>query len=100
MSKTNNQAYNFTVKQLTTAEKGKTSTGTDKIKFRGELTLRGRTVERTIVAMGKAAQLISQNMRKGTSHELRCVFNRAPANEGGQGGEFLSVVALPQAKAA
>ena len=91
------KAYNFSIKQLDTAEKGTTATGTPKIKFRGELTLRGKTATRTVVAMGKSAELIAANMRKGTVHELRCVFNHAPANDDGKrGGEYLAVVDIPQ----
>lgn len=91
------KAYNFSIKQLNTAEKSTTATGTPKIKFRGELTLRGETKERTIVALGKSAELIGAAMRKGTVHELRCVFDRAPANDDGKrGGEFLAVVGIPQ----
>lgn len=95
------KAYNFTVKQTDTAVRSQTSKGTQQIKFRGELTLRGQTRTRTIVAQGKAAELISGMVRKGNSMDLRCVFERAPGTEEGkQGGEFLSVVGLPKAKEA
>ena len=101
MSTSKNRAYNFSVTQLTTASKTPAANGTDKITFRGSLTLKGQTRERTIVAQGKAAALIAGNMRKGNVHDLRVLFDRAPANEDGSpGGEFLTVVALPRAKAA
>ena len=93
------KAYNFTVKQITTAERSTIANGTSKIKFRGELTLRGETRTRTIVAQGKAAELISSMVRKGNSMDLRMVFENAPSTEEGKrGGEFLSVVGLPQPK--
>ena len=94
-----NRAYNMTIKQITTAERSNNANGTPKIKFRGELTLRGETRTRTIVAQGKAAELISSMVRKGNSMDLRMVFENAPSTEEGKrGGEFLSVVGLPQPK--
>ena len=94
-----NRAYNMTIKQITTAERSENANGTPKIKFRGELTLRGETRTRTVVAQGKAAELITGMVRKGNDLELRCLFENAPANEDGKrGGEFLSVVGLPQPK--
>ena len=96
-----NRAYNMTIKQITTAERSENANGTPKIKFRGELTLRGETRTRTVVAQGKAAELITGMVRKGNSMDLRVLFERAPANEDGKrGGEFLSVVGLPEAKKA
>ena len=95
------KAYNFAVKQTTTAERSTTSKGTKQIKFRGELTLRGETRTRTVVAQGKAADLISGMLRKGNVLDLRVVFDRAPGTEEGKkGGEFLTVVGLPKAKEA
>ena len=98
---TNAKAYNVSVTQLNTAERSKTASGKTKIKFRGSLTIKGETKERTVVAQGAAAELITANMRKGNVHDLRVLFETAPANdEGGRGGSFLTVVALPRAKAA
>ena len=94
-----NRAYNMTIKQITTATRSTTASGKDQIKFTGELTLRGETRQRTVVAQGKAAELITGMVRKGNSMDLRVLFERAPANEDGKrGGEFLSVVGLPQPK--
>jgi len=94
-----NRAYNLKIKQTTTADRSTTAAGTSMIKFRGELTIRGQVRTRTVVAQGKAAELISGMLRKGNNLELRCLFENAPANEDGKrGGEFLSVVGLPQPK--
>ena len=61
--------------------------------------LRGQLRTRTVVAQGKAAELISGMLRKGNNLELRCLFENAPGTEEGKrGGEFLSVVGLPQPK--
>ena len=79
------------------------STGTAKIKFRGTLEQRGKTVERTVVAQGKAAEAISAIVVAGTEIGLRCLFDRAPGEEGKKGGEFLTVLGIPlppKAKAA
>lgn len=93
-----NKAYNFAIVPVAAAVKSTTSTGKNQIKFRGTLTMRGREIERTVVAQGAAADLIKGMIKKGKSVDLRCVINRAPANEDGtKGGEYLSVVALPKA---
>lgn len=94
------KAYNFTVLQLTTAEKSVMSSGKPQVKFTGELTLRGKLVKRTFVAQGASADLLVGKLRKNKSIDLRVMFERAPANDNGRGGEFCSVVALPRAKAA
>ena len=95
----NNRAYNLKMKQTNTAVRTTTKSGKPQIKFTGELTLRGETRTRTVVAQGKAADLISGMVRKGSELELRCLFENAPANEDGKrGGEFLSVVGLPKKK--
>ena len=94
-----NRAYNLKIKQTTTAVRSTTASGKDQVKFTGELTLRGKTRSRTVVAQGKAAELINGMLRKGNNLELRCLFENAPGNEEGKrGGEFLSVVGLPQPK--
>jgi hypothetical protein len=99
------KAYNIVATQLTTANKGKNAKGTSKITFRAKLTVgkgdKAREIERTVVAQGAAADLISKMVRKGAELPLRVLFERAPANEdGSKGGEFLTVVGLPRAKAA
>lgn len=98
------KAYNISALQITTAEKSVTASGTDQIKFRGTLTVGGREIERTIVAQGAAAALLAGKLRKGRTIDLRVMFSRAPANDNtdskGRGGEYLTVVALPRAKAA
>jgi hypothetical protein len=95
------RAYNVVAKQITTAKKGVNAKGTAKITFRAKLTVGGREIERTVVAQGAAAALISGKLRKGNELPLRVLFERAPANEDGKrGGEFLTVVGEPRAKAA
>lgn len=94
-----NRAYNLKIKQTTTAVRSTTASGKQQIKFTGELTLRGKTRSRTVVAQGAAAEMIDGMVRKGSELELRCLFDRAPANEDGKrGGEFLAVVGLPTPK--
>ncbi len=78
--------------------------GTAKIKFRGTFEQRGKQVERTVVAQGKAADAIAAIVVGGQEIGLRCLFDRAPASEEGKkGGEFLTVLGIPlppKAKAA
>ena len=95
----NARAYNFAVTQTTDAVRTTTASGKAQIKFTGELTLRGETRSRTVVAQGKSAELIENMIGKGNEMNLRVLFERAPANDdGARGGEFLSVVGLPRAK--
>lgn len=94
------KAYNVVALQLTTAEKAVTSTGKDKLKFRAKLTVGGREIERTVVAQGAAAALLTGKLRKNREIALRVIFEKAPANENGKGGEYLTVVALPREKQA
>ena len=97
------KAYNLNVTPLTAVDTTPTTNGTKKIKFRGSFVQAGRTVERTVVAQGAAADLIEGKIETGNVIALRCVYNRAPGADGKKGGEFLAVVALPlppKAKAA
>lgn len=96
-----NKAYNLELTPVATAKKSKTATGKDMIKFRATATVRGRLVERTVVAQGAAAAMIKGMVRKGTAVAMRVLIENAPANEEGKrGGEFFTVVGLPVAKAA
>ena len=95
-SNSNGKAYNVTVTQITEANVGTNSNDKSKITFRAKGTIGGREVERTVVAQGAAADLISDMLGMGNELKLRCLFSRAPANEDGKkGGEFLTVVGLP-----
>jgi len=89
------RAFNFDVKQIDTAFKGKTSTGKTLVRFKGELTVKGKVIKRTISAQGAAADQIIAKLRKNSVHSLRCLFERAPANDNGRGGEYLAVVGIP-----
>lgn len=94
-------AYNLKIRQTTEAVRSVTASGTDQIKFRGEVMIRGQLRTRTVVAQGKAAALIDSMVGEGNELSLRGLFDRAPANEEGtRGGEFISVVGIPRAKAA
>ena len=93
-----NKAYNIALVQTTAAKKATNANGKAKITFRAKTTMRGREIERTVVAQGAAAEQIAGMVKKGASLNLRCLFERAPANEdGSQGGEYLTVVGLPRA---
>jgi len=95
-SNSNGKAYNVTLTQLNDAAVGTNSNGKDKITFRAKGTVGKREIERTVVAQGAAAALISGMLGMGNELKLRCLFSRAPANEdGSKGGEFLTVVGLP-----
>ena len=90
------KGYNFEIEQLTTANRRENSNGTPKITFRGKLIIRGRETERTVVAQGKAAELITGMVRKGNKLNLRVVFKNAVNEDGSRGGEYLTVIDLPR----
>lgn len=94
------KAYNLNVTPLTEADTTPTASGKAKIRFRGTFEQGGKTIERTVVAQGVAAELIAGMITPGTAVGLRCVYSRAPGEDGKKGGEYLSVVALPRKKAA
>lgn len=89
------KGYNLNLTVLTDVDATPTSKGTPKMKFRATFVSKGKTVTRTVVAQGKSVALIEGKIVKGETIALRCVFDKAPANDNGKGGEYLSVVALP-----
>lgn len=95
----NAKAYNFTVVpgsiRTTTS-----STGTKSFRTRVTTTLRGRQVERTLIASGKMHAALKGQLRKGREISLRCLISHAPGEDGKRGGEYLTAVAIPQPKAA
>lgn len=94
--KTTKQGYNLIVSQLTEAVVAKNANDKLKITFRGKTTAGKRTIERTFVAQGAAAEQIQEMVGKGNELKLRCLFSRAPSTEDGKrGGEFLTVIGLP-----
>ena len=93
---TGGKAYNVKITPKSDIEVSANSNNTKKIKFRGQLMQRGKLVERTVVAQGKAADAIEAVLATGKEVGLRCLFSRAPANdEGKRGGEFLTAIGLP-----
>ena len=95
------RAYNLQVTQITDAVDSTNSNGTRKITMKGTYTAQGKVRTRTVVAQGKAADQVAAIMGKDSVLGLRCVFDRAPANDdGSRGGEFLTVVDLPREKKA
>ena len=96
-----NKAYNIVATPLAAATKGTNANGKSKITFRAKATVGGREIERTVIAQGAAADKIENLIEVGKDVALRVLFERAPANDdGSKGGEYLTVVDLPRAKAA
>lgn len=95
------QAYNVGMTLVTGVKRGKNVNGTMKLNFRAKAKVRGREVERSVVAQGMAANEIRSIVKKGAEVTLRVLFERAPNNDDGTpGGEFFSVIGLPRAKKA
>lgn len=95
------KAYNVKATPLARATTSTMATGKKQIKFRATMTVRGKLVERTIIAQGAAADLVKGMIKKGQEVALRVLFERAPANDDSKrGGEYCSIVALPRVAAA
>lgn len=94
------KGYTVAMTVVTAPEASVIATGTDQVKFRAKMTLRGRETERTVLAQGKSAALV-RDLVVGNDVTLRVSFEEAPAQEEGQrGGQFLAVLGVPTKKAA
>jgi hypothetical protein len=92
--------YNIKMTPVSAPEASTIATGTAQVKFRAKMTLRGKEVERTVMAQGKSVEFV-EGVEVGNEVTLRCLFEEAPAaEEGKRGGQFLSVVGKPRAKKA
>ena len=93
---TGGKGYNMTITPKGDIDTTPTATGTKKIKFRATFDQKGTSRERTVVAMGKAAEAIEGKIVAGEAIALRVLFDRAPSQEEGKrGAEFLTVLGLP-----
>jgi hypothetical protein len=94
------KAYNVKLNILS-LDDGKNAKGTRKITGRATLTRSGKQIERTFIAQGKAADAVAAHLTVGAETVVRVLFDRAPANDqGARGGEFLTMIDMPRAKAA
>lgn len=94
------KGYNIKMTPVSAPESSTIATGTAQVKFRAKMTLRGKEVERTVMAQGKSVEFVD-GVEVGNEVTLRCLFEEAPAvEEGKRGGQFLTVVGKPRAKAA
>ena len=95
----NARAYNLTVVPGS-VQTITNSKGTKTFKTRVTTTLRGRQVERTLMASGKAHAELKGLLRKGREIQIRCLIESVANDDGSEGGQFLTAVGLPKAKAA
>ena len=93
------KAYNLdvNVQSVTTST---TTTGTPMLRAKVGLKLRGRDVTRTLIAQGKAFEAVKDAIVEGANTKVRALFARVQNEDGSEGGEFLTAVGLPLAKAA
>lgn len=75
------------------------TTGTPKLTFRGAIQGKGgRTLERTIVAKGRAHDALAPLLRVGEEMSIRAFYDRLPANEDGtRGAEYVTAIGIPKA---
>lgn len=91
------KAYNLKLTPMGEIDTTPTAKGTPKKRFTAFYVSKGKTFTRTVIAQGKAAREIEGMVEEGKPVMLRCLFNRAPANDdGSKGGEYLAVVAVPK----
>lgn len=76
-----------------------TAAGTPKLTFRAAIRGKGgRTLERTVVAKGKAHNALIPLLRIGEEVSIRAFYDRMPANEDGtRGAEYVTAIGLPKA---
>jgi hypothetical protein len=93
------RAYNFDV--TPSAIKNDTDKGGKPyMTARVSLTLRGKTVERTLQMRGKMIAEVGSTLEVGKASPVRALFERAPANDDNKrGGDFLVAVGLPRVAA-
>lgn len=96
-----NKAYNFVATPVGEIDTTPSASGKPKLRFRATVNIRGREVTRTVVAQGAAAEKLNGKVETGVAVGIRALIDHAPANDGAaRGGEYLTVVDLPRAKAA
>lgn len=96
---TTRRAYNFNVTVNEVSESTNTK-GTAIIRAKVAVTLRGKAVVRTLVAQGKAANDVRAALVQGASTKIRCLVDHVPTEEGKRGGQFLTAIGMPIARAA
>ena len=96
---TGRRGYNFNV-TVNDVSESTNSNGTAIIRAKVGVTLRGKAVVRTLVAQGKAANDVREALVKGASAKIRCLVDHVPTEDGKRGGQFLTAIGMPIAKAA
>jgi len=91
------KGYNIDVTVKTAVDATPTVTGTPKLKFRGTFERGGKTFERTVIAMGKAADAVAAVLKTGETAKLRILFSKTEGQDGKPGGEYLTILGLPLA---
>lgn len=72
--------------------------GAAKIRFRGTFEISGQRVERTVLAQGRVANEIREHVSVGQPVMLHIVFARRRTDTGEEGGEYLNVIRLSEAR--
>jgi hypothetical protein len=89
--------FNGTVSEVSTRTNVK---GAAYSVFKLSTMLRGKAAVRTVIASGKAHMALVDNLVEGGKISIRGFFERGPGKDGKQGGEYITAVGLPRAKAA
>lgn len=89
------RAYNLTM--TASAVEMKTDVrGKEYIKATVDMNIRGRAAKRTVIAQGKAVDMVKDVLVIGQEAKIRCLFSNYVNDDGEKGGEFLTVVGLPE----
>lgn len=81
-------------------EDKKDTRGAPYLKIRATVTIRGKQVERTIKAEGKARDALLPVLAVGTTTTIRGGFEKVAANEDGSRAEYIVAFGLPAEKKA
>ena len=96
---TSRRGYNFNVTVNDVSESTNTN-NTTIIRAKVAVTMRGKAVVRTLIAQGKAANDVREALVQGATAKIRCLVDHVPTEDGKRGGQFLTAIGLPIAKAA
>lgn len=90
--------HTITLTPITPIEANTTDAGTPRLTFRAQVRAKGgRTLERTVVATGRAHDALAGMLRTGEQIRVRGFYDRAPANdEGRRGEEYITAICLPR----
>lgn len=94
------KGYNLELEILSREANGETANGLLKIRTRVRGKMNGQMRERSMTAMGKAAEELDSKLVVGETVRVRCLFSQVENEDGSKGGQYLTALGLPREIAA